>query len=97
MGDTLFITSNKLKFSIFVEDVKYRILHIQIISNKGTIIKSIENINLNYIRYFYEHIHEKNETWYVIRVMQENNKIALSSPIFIEDSLINNNNLPHAT
>ena len=92
MGDTLFITSNKLKFSIFVEDVKYRILHIQIISNNGTIIKSIENINLNYIRYFYEHIHEKNETWYVIRVMQENNKIALSSPIFIEDSLIKNKN-----
>jgi len=34
----------------------------------------------------------KNETWYVIRVMQENNKIALSSPIFIEDSLIKNKN-----
>ena len=92
MGDTLFITSNKLKFSIFVEDVKYRILHIQIISNKGTIIKSIENINLNYISYFYEHILEKNESWYVIRVIQENYKIALSSPIFIEDSLIKNKN-----
>ena len=92
MGDTLFITSNKLKFSIFVEDVKYRILHIQIISNKGNIIKSIENINLNYIRYFYEHIHEENETWYVVRVLQENNKVALSSPIFVEDALIKNKN-----
>lgn len=90
MGETLYLTSNKLKFSIFIEDIKYRILEIQIISNKGTIIKSIENINLNYIRYFYEHIHAENETWYVIKILQENNKIAISSPIFISNSLIEN-------
>lgn len=85
MGEDLYITSKKLKFSIFIEDVKYRILDIQIISNNGCIIKIVENINLNYIRYFYEHIHVEGETWYVIKILQENNKVALSSPIFINN------------
>ena len=84
--------SREIHYLFFVEDVKYSILHIEIICNKGNIIKSIENINLNYIRYFYEHIHEENETWYVVRVLQENNKVALSSPIFVEDVLIKNKN-----
>ena len=90
MGETLYLTSKKMKFSIFIEDVRYRILNIQIISNKGSVIKTIENINLNYIRYFYEHIHDPDETWYVVRIFQEDNKIAVSSPIFVKPLIIEN-------
>ena len=83
MGDTLIIYTNKLKFSIYAEDVKYRIKDIEIISNSGIIIKSINNINLNSIKYLYEHIPSKNESWYVIKVYQSDGKIAITSPIFI--------------
>ena len=83
MGDTLSIYSSKIKFSIFVEDIKYKINEIQIISNCGTIIKKIEDINLNYIKYIYEHQSLDSETWYIIKIIQDENKVAVSSPIFI--------------
>lgn len=83
MGDTLSIYSSKVKFSIFTEDIRYKIKEIQIISNGGTIIKKIEDINLNSIKYIYEHQSLNSETWYVIRVLQDENKTAVSSPIFI--------------
>ena len=83
MGDTLSIYSSKVKFSIFTEDIRYKIKEIQIISNGGSIIKKIEDINLNSIKYIYEHQSLNSETWYVIRVLQDENKTAVSSPIFI--------------
>ena len=83
MGDTLSIYSPKIKFSIFTEDIRYKIKEIQIISNGGVIVKKIEDINLNSIKYIYEHQSLESETWYVIRVLQDENKIAVSSPIFI--------------
>ena len=83
MGDTLSIYSSKVKFSIFTEDIRYKIKEIQIISNGGTIIKKIEDINLNSNKYIYEHQSLNSETWYVIRVLQDENKTAVSSPIFI--------------
>lgn len=89
MGDTLSIYSSKIKFSIFTEDIRYKIREIQIISNGGIIIKKIEDINLNSIKYIYEHQSLQSETWYVIRVIQDENKIAVSSPIFIVH--LNNN------
>ena len=39
--------------------------------------------NLNNIKYIYEHENLLTETWYVIKVLQEDNKTAVSSPIFI--------------
>ncbi|ATD54757.1 CehA/McbA family metallohydrolase [Clostridium chauvoei] len=86
MGETILISDNKLKFLIYAEDIRYRIKEISIISNKGTTIKDIDEINLNHIKYIYEHKHEENETWYVIKVVQENNRIAISSPIFVESA-----------
>lgn len=83
MGETVTVNNNKLKFSIYAEDVKYRIKDIEIISTGGTIIKSINNINLNSIKYLYEHIPSPKENWYVIKVYQSDGKIALTSPIFI--------------
>lgn len=86
MGDTLVMKTDKLKFSIFVEDIKYKIKQIDVLSNGGTVIKSIENINLNNIKYLYEHIPSQKENWYVIRILQEQGKIAVSSPIFLDNS-----------
>lgn len=44
MGDTLSIYSSKVKFSIFTEDIRYKIKEIQIISNGGTIIKKLKTL-----------------------------------------------------
>ena len=83
MGESIVTNNKKLKFLIFAEDVKYRIKDIEIITNGGKLIKSINNINLNSIKYLYEHIPAENESWYVIKVYQSNGKIAITSPIFI--------------
>lgn len=83
MGGILYTNNKKIKFNIFAEDIKYKITEIQILSNKGVMIKSIENINLNSIKYIYEHTRLPNENWYIIRVIEENTKIAVSSPIFV--------------
>ena len=83
MEESIVTNNKKLKFLIFAEDVKYRIKDIEIITNGGKLIKSINNINLNSIKYLYEHIPAENESWYVIKVYQSNGKIAITSPIFI--------------
>lgn len=85
MGEEISISSDKLRFMIFAEDMKYKIREIQIISNRGKIIRTIENINLNSIKYLYEHKKEDKESWYVIKLIQDDNKITFSSPIFIDN------------
>lgn len=85
MGEEIFISSPKLRFMIFAEDIKFKIKEIQIISNNGKIIRTIENINLNSIKYLYEHKKENNETWYIIKIIEDDNRIAFSSPIFIRE------------
>lgn len=86
MGEEITISDDKLRFMIFTEDIKYKIKEIQIITNKGTVIRTIENINLSSIKYLYEHKREPHETWYIIKVIEENNKVAFSSPIFINNT-----------
>ena len=89
MCETISIYSPKIKFSIFTEDIRYKIKEIQILSNGGTIIKKVDDINLNSIKYIYEHQNSPKETWYVIKVLQEDNKTAVSSPIFINHLNVN--------
>ncbi|EKY26268.1 CehA/McbA family metallohydrolase [Clostridium celatum] len=84
MGDTLFVSSSKIKFCIFAEDIRYKINEIQILSNGGKIIKKITDINLSSIKYIYEHTTSLEENWYVIKLLQDNKKVAISSPIFIK-------------
>ena len=83
MGETLTSNYDKLKIFIFIEDIKFKIKEIQILSNGGTIIRKIEDIDLNSIKYIYEHKRLPYENWFVIKILQENNKVAISSPIFI--------------
>ena len=84
MGDTLYGDNKKLKFSIFVEDIKYKIKEIQIITNKGAIVKKIDDIELNSIKYLYEHTKAEGESWYLIRVLQADSRVAISSPVFLQ-------------
>ena len=91
MGEEILITNDKLKFMIFADDIKYPIKEIHIISNKGTLIKNIKDINLSNIKYLYEHKHEKDESWYLIKVIQTTGKIAFTSPIFITKNIDSNN------
>ena len=53
MGSILQHHSNKIKFNIFVEDVKNKIKDIEIVSNNNTIIKKINDINFMFIYIFY--------------------------------------------
>ena len=83
MGDILpYYDNTELRFTIFAEDLKYKIKEISIISNKGITIKNIPNLNINRIKYIYTHVPQPNEHWYVIKIILENNKIGISSPIF---------------
>lgn len=90
MGEEVFISSSRIRFMIYAEDVKYKIRELQIISNNGKNIRTIENINLNSIKYLYEHKKENNETWYIIKIIEDDNRVAFSSPIFISDNSQNN-------
>ena len=83
MGSDLTLDDDKLKFNIFVNDIYYRINSIEIVTNNGVIVKKLSNINLNSIKYIYEHKIDPNETWFIIRVIQEGKRIGISSPIFI--------------
>lgn len=84
MGDVIEESVKKLKFMIYAEDPKVKINHIEIITNNGSTIKKIDNINLNSIKYLYEHQKEPNEHWYIVKIYQEGSRIAISSPIFIK-------------
>ncbi|WP_160685244.1 histidinol phosphatase [Clostridium sp. C2-6-12] len=82
MGDIIPLNNNRLQFSIFAHDPLNKIIEIDIISASGTIIKKISDLNLHKIKYLYNHEPLHNELWYIIKVTLENNKIAISSPIF---------------
>lgn len=84
MGNSINFQIEELNFLIFAKDPNNKISEIQIISNNGTIIKKITNLNLNRVRYIYKHEPESNEKWYIIKIILENSKIAISSPIFRE-------------
>lgn len=76
---------NKVDFLILCEDIKNEIIKIQIISNNGKIIVETSELNLNFVKYLYTHNYEK-ETYYFAKIIQKNNKIAYSSPIFLNES-----------
>ena len=84
MGDEITDSPKKLRFIIFAEDLKRKILSIEILSNGGKTIKKISNINLNSIKYIYEQEINEKENWYVIKINEEGNRIAISSPIFLK-------------
>ena len=86
MGKEIELENNKVRFMVYADDIRVKITSIDIITNNGTIVKTISDINLNSIKYMYEHEHLENETWYVVRIYQDGHRIAISSPIFIKNS-----------
>lgn len=84
MGDIITLDDETLQFEIFASDPAHKISEIDIISANGMLIKKISNLNLNKVRYLYNHDPLKNELWYIIKVTLDNHKIAISSPIFRE-------------
>ena len=84
MGDEITEPLKKLRFIIFAEDLKRKIFSIEILSNGGKTIKKLSDINLNSIKYIYEQEVNEKENWYVIKINEEGNRIAISSPIFIK-------------
>lgn len=83
MGAILPADSKKLNFSILADDPLIKINEIHIVTNKGNIVNKICDIHLNHIKYLYSHERKENETWYIIKIFQDNHRIAISSPIFI--------------
>lgn len=83
MGDTLNLKNKEIKFNIKAVDSENTIEKLYIISSKGKIIKAISFPGLNKISYLVNHTVGEYEEWYVTKIIQENNKMALSSPIFI--------------
>lgn len=82
MGDIIPLEYDDLQFSIFAHDPLHKISEIHIISTGGTVIKKITDLNLNKVKYLYSHEAQTNESWYIIKIILDNNKIAISSPIF---------------
>lgn len=85
MGDEMSLPQNgELNFYIYAEDPSCNIEKIQIISNGGRIIKETEEFFLSRIKYFVTLPYVKNQSYYVVRIIQQKGKQALSSPIFIK-------------
>lgn len=84
MGGILPSPCEKIKFSILLEDKNYPIEKIELIKNGGKIIHTVKNINLYKIKYLYEHTLEPDESWFLIKVYQKEDRIAISSPIFVQ-------------
>ena len=76
--------STDLNIYVYLHDYKHKINKIYILSNNGTIIKKIDNINLNKVQYIFKKNFSSKETWYVIKVFLDSNLTAISSPIFVK-------------
>ncbi|MGL5150455.1 MAG: CehA/McbA family metallohydrolase [Clostridium sp.] len=83
-GELIIPDGGDIRFTIYLDDISHKINGIEIITNGGVTLKKISNINLNKIKYLYQHIKSHEESWYLIKITQEDNRIAYSSPIFID-------------
>lgn len=83
MGDEIKDNPSTLQFMIFAEDTNVKITAIEIITNKGLMIKRVDGLSLNSIKYMYDHNRGVSENWYLIKIYQEGKRISISSAIFI--------------
>ncbi|MEG0671784.1 CehA/McbA family metallohydrolase [Clostridium sp.] len=73
--------NDKLSFNIRAEDKKNTINSVEIISNGGMVIKK-NHVNNKKYKEIFEIKVEKTSSWYIVRVIGEGDKVAISSPIF---------------
>lgn len=84
MGGTAIIDqSSKINLYLQVEDNLNKISKIQFLTNKGKIIKEIDDINLYDVKYIFEKDISLDETWFVAKVFLNDDREAMSSPIFV--------------
>ncbi|EDS81165.1 CehA/McbA family metallohydrolase [Clostridium perfringens] len=84
MGGTITVdSSSKISLYLQVEDHINKISKVQFLTNQGKIIKEIKDIDLHNVKYIFEKEVSLNETWFVAKVYLNNNKEAMSSPIFV--------------
>ncbi|MGL4774206.1 MAG: CehA/McbA family metallohydrolase [Clostridium sp.] len=85
MGSEIVVPNGgPMRFELFLDDINHKIKDIEIITNTGAIVQKINNINLNKIKYLFQHIKASHENWYLIKIFQDDNKISYSSPIFVD-------------
>ena len=87
MGSTIPYTDGEvLNFNILCEDKVNKIYSIEVISNGGKIVKSINDLELNRVKYIFPLPSNEYNTYYVVRIYfdKKKEKEALSSPIFIK-------------
>lgn len=76
-------SSSKITLFLQAEDHINKISKIQFLTNGGEIVKEINNLNLHNVKYIFEKEISLKETWFVAKIYLNNNKEAMSSPIFI--------------
>lgn len=87
MGSTIENKNDQmLNIEIKASDKLNRINEIQIISCKNEIVKSYKCSGLKKVKWHIEIPNDNNRNWYVVKVVENNSKQAMTSPIF----LINN-------
>lgn len=87
IGDTLKAEMDDLlSFYIYIEDYAYNITQVDILSNDGEIIKSLNTVPLKRIKYIFKENLKDSENWFLLRIFSNNTLLAISSPIFIEKS-----------
>lgn len=86
MGEIISLDKIKeLEFFIYAYDTKYTVNKIEILSNGGSVVKTLDKINLNKVKYLIKIPFDESLRWYVIKIYQDGGKIAMTSPIFIDD------------
>ena len=85
MGSTLKINEGKkLNFNIWAHDSENLIDKIEVITSTGKLIRTQDFPPEKNISYLLSLKSSSEEKWYVVKIYQANEKIAFSSPIFIE-------------
>lgn len=85
MGSTISANpSENLSFLLYIEDIDIPLETVQIISRGGKIVKEFSCNRSNKLKCEFKIPAFQEEDWYVVKVLQEGNKLALSSPIFIQ-------------
>lgn len=85
MGSSInIIKGEKIHFHIEAYDKEKEIKFIQIISNKGVVCNQKNFNNANNAVWNLDLCWSTENTWYVVKVMHSDGRIALSSPVFVE-------------
>lgn len=88
MGETLNCVPNEtLNISIEVEDSRIAIKQVSIITNRGLCLKKFQIPDQNSVAINFSCENKIEESWYTVIIEQQEDRLSISSPIFIKNSL----------